>query len=54
MKNSKRIVSLLFFILIAFTANAQFTTLPSVVPPANTDPTVKEIFKKIEDTEIEN
>lgn len=50
MKNSKRIVSLLFFILIAFTANAQFTTLPSVVPPANTDPTVKEIFKKIEDT----
>jgi hypothetical protein len=38
---------------LSVTLKAQFVippTLPSVVAPANLDPTVKEIFKKIEDT----
>ena len=54
MKNTIKIFTVCLFVALSVTLKAQFVippTLPSVVPPAsNLDPTVKEIFKKIEDT----
>jgi hypothetical protein len=54
MKNTIKIFTVCLFVALSVTLKAQFVippTLPSVVAPAsNLDPTVKEIFKKIEDT----
>lgn len=53
MKNTIKNIAFCLFVMFAVAAKAQFTappTLPSMAPPANADPTVREIFKKIEDT----
>ena len=51
MKLIKKYSTLCLLMLLSCIAKAQFvpSTLPSI-PAANTDPTVKEIFRKLEDT----
>lgn len=48
MKNISRVIVFNLLMLVFFTSKAQLVA--PFVPPANADPTVKEIFKKIEDT----
>jgi protein involved in polysaccharide export with SLBB domain len=48
MKNISRII--VFTLLLFFAANAKAQLVTPFVPPSNPDPTVNEIFKKIEDT----
>ncbi|MFN8295308.1 MAG: SLBB domain-containing protein [Chitinophagales bacterium] len=52
MKYTIKIISFCLLLSLSFTTRAQFVvpTLPSVVPTSDPEPSVKEIFKKIEDT----
>lgn len=53
MRNTIKLITLCFLVSVSVVVNAQFIappTLPSMVQPTTPDPTVKEIFKKIEDT----
>ncbi|MBP6049071.1 MAG: SLBB domain-containing protein [Chitinophagales bacterium] len=49
MNNAIKKITLCILVFTAFKVNAQFIA-PPLIPPASADPTVKEIFKKIEDT----
>ncbi len=49
MRNIKRIIVFNLLLLSCLVSKAQLITTP-FVPPVNPEPTVKEIFKKIEDT----
>ncbi len=53
MKNTIKLITLCFSLTVSVVANAQFVvppTLPTMIQPMAPDPTVKDIFKKIEDT----
>lgn len=53
MKNTIKLITLCFLLTVSVVANAQFVvppTLPTMIQPMAPDPTVKDIFKKIEDT----
>ncbi|MBK9793931.1 MAG: SLBB domain-containing protein [Sphingobacteriales bacterium] len=53
MKHTIKIISFCILITLTMLVKAQFVsppTAPFMVPPSTPDPTVKEIFKKIEDT----